>query len=180
MMGRPTSSRRLIPVAVSVVLLSVLSACSDDASDLRRWMDEQQKAAPMPAPAAAGTTEFKAMPYRGDGMTDPFDTARLDPAGRDGADLSGVDPRAALPVQERQPLEAMVLVGVVDRSGERLALVRVEGVLQAIRVGQRLGVHGGTVVQISERSLTVSEPVRDAQGRSTRRASTLTLKEAKP
>lgn len=179
-MGRACSLLRLFGAGVCVALLGALAACSDDASDLRRWMDEQQKAAPVRAPVAAEPTEFKALLYRGDVVVDPFDSSRLDPAGRDGADLSGVDPRATLPVQERQPLEAMVMVGVVDRGGERLALLRIEGVLQAIRVGQRLGVHGGTVMQISERSLTVSEPVRDAQGRSTRRASTLTLKEAKP
>jgi type IV pilus assembly protein PilP len=72
------------------------------------------------------------------------------------------------------------MVGVVDRGGERLALLRVDGALQAVRQGQRVGVHGGTVQMISDRSVTVSEPVRDALGRSTRRTSVLTLKEAKP
>lgn len=157
-----------------------LTACSGDASDLARWIDEQQRLQPAAPASAPALPKFSPMAYQADGGADPFDGTRLDPQGRDGSDLRGTDPRATLPLLERQPLEAMVMVGVVDRGGERLALLRLEGVLHAVRLGQRLGVHGGTVQQISDRSVTVSEPVRDALGRSTRRTSILTLKEAKP
>ncbi len=168
------------PGLMALAAAALLAACAEDTSDLRRWMDEQQAQAPAPAASAPGMPAYKALAYRAEVATDPFDSSRLEPAGRDGTDLAGVDPRAALPQLERQPLEAMVMVGVVDRGGQRLALLRVEGALQAVRQGQRVGVHGGTVQTISERSVTVSEPVRDALGRSTRRTSILTLKEAKP
>lgn len=159
----------------------LLSACGADTSDLRRWMEEQQAArSPAAAASAPSLPVYRAMAYQGDTAGDPFDSTRLEPAERDGVDRAGNDPRAALPLLERLPLEAMVMVGTVDRSGERLALLRLDGALQAVRIGQRLGVHGGTVQQISDRSLTVSEPVRDAFGRTTRRTSILTLKEARP
>lgn len=158
----------------------LLSACSDDTSDLRRWMDEQQQQAPAPLASMPTVPAYRALAYAGEAGSDPFDAGRLDASAREGSDLTGVDPRASLPPLERQPLEAMAMVGVVDRGLERLALMRVDGALFAVREGQRVGVHGGTIQMISERSVTVSEPVRDALGRTTRRTSVLTLKEAKP
>ena len=165
---------------MAIMAVGLLSACTDDAADLRRWMDEQQAQAPAPTASVPGMPAYTATAYRADVTADPFDSNRLDPSGRDGAVLAGVDPRAALPLLERQPLEAMAMVGVVDRGGEHLALLRLEGALQVVRQGQRVGVHGGTVQTISERSVIVSEPVRDALGRATWRTSILTLKEAKP
>lgn len=169
---------RALPIGV--VLLMSLAGCADDASDLRAWIDEQRKMTPSPVAVPQAAPDHRPLAYRADSPVDPFDSFRLEPAGRDGAELAGVDPRAALPALERQPLEGMVMVGVVDRAGERVALLRIEGALQMVRAGQRLGVHGGTVVQISERSITVSEPVQDALGRAARRTSILILKETKP
>ena len=162
------------------VSLMALAGCAEDASEVRTWIDEQRKMAPSPVGAPQAAPDHKPLAYRDDAAPDPFDPFRLEPAGRAGEELAGVDPRAALPVLERQPLEGMVMVGVIDRGGERVALLRVEGALQMVRTGQRLGVHGGTVLQISERSITVSEPVQDALGRAARRTSILIFKEARP
>ena len=177
--GPCLSLRALIPAAAAVVLS--LAGCSSDTEELQRWMDEQQKTQePLRVASVPAMPIHRPLAYEGDRMGDPFDSSRLEPAERDGLSRIGQDPRAALPLLERLPLEAMVMVGTVDRGGERLALLRLDGALQAVRVGQRLGVHGGTVQQITGRSVTVSEPVRDALGRGTRRTSLLTLKETRP
>ncbi len=176
--GQPSPRIAVLAAAAWALLLT---ACGADTTDLKRWMEEQQAVrGPDAAASAPALPAYRAMAYRGDSAGDPFDSTRLEPAARDGVDRLGQDPRAALPLLERTPLEAMQMVGAVDRGGERLALLRLDGALQAVRIGQRLGVHGGTVQQISDRSLTVSEPVRDAFGRTTRRTSILILKEARP
>lgn len=87
------------------------------------------------------------------------------------------------PWLEQQPLDSMVLVGVlgaVGRPEHRLALVRAGGIVQMVRAGQGMGLSGGRVTQISDQALTVSEPVDVARGRGKPRITVLPLQETKP
>lgn len=171
-------SRRLVLEAT----LRTYRALDDrEALQVRRRSDrttpESAAAAPAPAPVLPA---FAPLAYKTDGVRDPFEPVELQPNGRDGMTSRDVEPRVLLPVLERQPLDLMVLAGVIDRRGERWALIQVDGVLQTVRVGQRLGAEGGTVHQISADSVMVGEPQRDASGHETRRMSILSLQEAKP
>ena len=84
------------------------------------------------------------------------------------------------PWLQQHPLDAMVVVGVLGQSGQRLALVRAGGTVHAVRTGQAMGLHGGLVTQISEHALTVTEPSPTAREPRTPRIRVLTLQENQP
>lgn len=175
-----TPRLRFVALSALAVVLVGLGGCGDDVGDLRTWM-EQQRRQTAPAPvAAASAPRFEPLAYNAAVQADPFDPIRLQPGGDVGPNLVPPDPRRALPALERQPVEAMSMVGTVERAGQRMALLRIEGGLYTVSVGGRIGVHGGVVQQIGEREVRVAEPVRDALGRSATRTRVITLKEAKP
>ena len=158
----------------------VLAGCGQEPQDLRQWMEAQRGQAAAAVPAPPALQAFRPLSYGGVGLADPFDPLRLDPGSYANVASVTPDPRSSLPALERHPVEAMVLVGTVERSGQRMALISLDGAVHTVGVGGRLGVHGGQVQRIAETELTLTEPVRDAAGRRSTRTSILTLKESKP
>jgi type IV pilus assembly protein PilO len=119
-------------------------------------------------------------------VDNPFDMNRLwrDAAPASRASLSkeplGRPAGEVTPWLQQHPLDAMVVVGVLGQSGQRLALVRAGGTVHAVRTGQVMGLHGGLVTQISEHALTVTEPSPTAREPRAPRIRVLTLQENQP
>jgi len=142
-------------------------------------MNEQRQqaranVAPPPAPLV-----FRPIAYSGALQHDPYDPNRLAPT-EDRARDEEAAQRQLLPPLERYPVEAMVLVGTLERAGKRWAMLKMQDGLFYVGVGDRLGVHKGRVSRITENEISVLEPVKDALGNPTTRNSVLTLKETTP
>jgi type IV pilus assembly protein PilP len=79
------------------------------------------------------------------------------------------------PPLEESPIEAIRLVGSLQRGGVALALLRVNGLIYSVRVGDRLGQDQGRVSEISLTRLLLRELVFDAAGHEIERVVSLAL-----
>jgi type IV pilus assembly protein PilP len=162
-------------------LVLALAGCSDAPErDLQAWLQAQRAAvqpqgAPLKSPVA-----FHPQAYSAASLADPFDQGRLQHGaawGERQAVLTtperGRDPQ----VLEQFPLDAMTMVGSLERQGQRTALLRVDQSLYQVRVGQYLGLHQGRVTQISEDRSVLRERIPDEAGAWVERNTTLDLQQ---
>jgi type IV pilus assembly protein PilP len=78
---------------------------------------------------------------------------------------------------ESFPLDAMAFVGSLVRTGQPVALVKVDTLLYQVRPGNYLGQNYGKVTKITETEVTMREIVQDAVGEWIERTATLQLQE---
>lgn len=183
------SARACAAVPAWAVAALVLAACAPPDDDLPAWAAAQRQqlvtevaqAAPIEAPAG-----HRPLAYAQQALADPFSNTRLAPAlGREhpagaGAALMASESGRRREPLEAYPLEAMRLVGTLERGGQRIALVQVDGSLHQVRTGQHLGQNRGRVTGISERALSLREIVPDAASEWVARPAVLQLQERAP
>ncbi len=169
-------------ITLGAGFLSGCGASKED--DVRQWMAEernrtQPKVAPIPAPK-----QFKPEPYSNASALEPFSNQKLTQALK--RDSSQVAANVALIAPElarrKEPLEAypldtMALVGSIIKSGQHVALLKVDSLLYQVRVGGYLGQNYGKVTKITETEITLREIVQDAVGEWIERVATIQLQE---
>ena len=173
-----------VPLGVTLGLILLLAACGQaDQDEIRQWMAEQRKAVspqvePIPEP-----TRFVPQAYGAESALAPFSSEKLfvalrseSASGRGGALIRAELNRRKEPL-EFVPLDAMSMVGLLDRRGRKVALVRVDKLLYQVGIGQYLGQNFGRVMKISEREIGLREIVQDAAGDWVERPVTLQLQE---
>jgi type IV pilus assembly protein PilP len=79
---------------------------------------------------------------------------------------------------EEYPLDAMSMVGSMDKSGQRVALVKIDKLLHQVRVVNHLGQSYGLVTKLSEQEVTLREIIQDGSGDCIERTVTLQLQES--
>lgn len=162
-----------------------LSACSlNGEDDLKRWIVEERNAtrpsvAPIPAPK-----QFVPEAYTSMAAIEPFSNIKLTQAlKREGSQAVTNGALVAPELARRKeplesfPLDAMFLVGNLTKSGQPVALVRVDNLLYQVKVGNYLGQNYGKVVKITETQVSLREIVQDAVGEWIERVATLELQE---
>lgn len=168
---------------VGVTLLAGCGASSHD--DTRDWVaaersKTQPRVAPIPEPK-----QFKPVAYSIDtAVVDPFSNQKLAQVLRkdsQNANSSGGLVAAEL-ARRKEPLEAypldtMTMVGSIEKAGQPVALVRVEGLLYQVRVGAYLGQNYGKITKITETEITMREIVQDAVGEWVERSTAMQLQE---
>lgn len=173
------SWQRLFPVGC---LALMLTACSGENDDIRAWMDLQAQAAKPNVQPIAPPRKFEPEPYSGASGPDPFGPGklvagtRLDAAGSS-ALLNAEMKRRKEPL-EAYPLDAMNMVGTVVRQHLPHALLKVDGLLHYVKVGDYLGQNFGRITRITETEVDLREIVQDASGEWIERTSTLQLQES--
>jgi type IV pilus assembly protein PilP len=174
---------RLIPTAAAVALLVGCGASSED--ELRLWMLEQRN---QMRPRVAPITEpkpYKAEEYTETTAIEPFSKEKLAAVFmRDVAPPATLTSALIAPELARRkealeafPLDTMSLVGSLIQQGQPAALVRVDNLLDQVRLGSYLGMNYGKVVRITETEVTLREIVQDAVGEWIERPATLQLQE---
>ncbi|TSE20220.1 Pilus assembly protein, PilP [Tepidimonas alkaliphilus] len=160
-----------------------LTGCAPQQDDLHAWMQEQRARASMTVEPLKPPTVFQPETFQGIQGVSPFSDEKLVRALRsDSATavasrlLQAEQQRSREPLEEF-PLDAFTMVGTLERAGRRVALVRVNGVLHQVRVGQYLGQNFGRITAISESQITLREIVQDASGEWIERNATLQLVE---
>ena len=162
----------------------MLAGCGSSGEDeLRQWMSEQRaqtkpRVTPIPEPK-----RFVPQAYQQDGATEPFSNQKLTQALRQAAAQPGNTALIAPELSRRKeplesfPLDAMSMVGSLNKAGQRVALVKVDNLLYQVRAGSYLGQNYGKVTRISETEVTLREIVQDAAGEWIERAASLQLQE---
>lgn len=162
----------------------LLSGCwGSEQKDLQQWMaEERAKVRPTVQPLTE-PKKFTPQAYTEGAAFEPFDSQKLTQAlRRDSAQpstsgLIGPELARRKEALEAYPLDAMAMVGSMNRSGQPVALIRVDKLLYQVRVGNYLGLNYGRITRINETELALREIVQDAAGEWIERAATLELQE---
>lgn len=160
----------------------VLAGCGPAPVDLDAWMAEQRRTIQPKVVVVEPPKPYHPEPYRPAEQPEPFSPAKFVSSG-----LPGAQPRSPLLEAELRrrrdpleayPLDAIVLVGTMERGGERHALLRVDRLLHRARVGEYLGQNHGRIIRLGERELLLREIVQDASGEWIERPVSLQLQES--
>lgn len=163
----------------------VLAGCASSGDEeLQAWMTEQRNAVRPKVVPLEEPKRFTPQPYTQRGAIDPFDPQKLTRALK--KDSTQVSANAALIAPELNrrkepleayPLDAMAMVGSLQRAGQPVALVRVDSLLYQVKPGNYLGQNYGRVMKVTETEVVLREIVQDATGDWIERTATLQLQE---
>ncbi|QKV54292.1 pilus assembly protein PilP [Comamonas antarctica] len=164
---------------------ALLVGCSNpEHEELQQWMAQQRAQARPRITPIAEPKQFQPQTYTADGGVDPFDPGKLTQAlRRDSAQQgarSGIIQselnRRKEPL-EAMPLDAMAMVGSLQKQGQPTALIKVDQLLYQVRVGNYLGQNYGKVLRITENSVQLREIIQDVTGEWIERNTELVLQE---
>lgn len=175
----------LAPGGLATLLL--LGGCmSSGDEDLRQWMIEQRAATKPKVTPLTEPKRFEPQAYTTESGMDPFNPLKLIQALRRDASSQASNAALIAPEMARRkealeayPLDAMTMVGSLNRKGVPTALLKVDNLIYQVRVGNYLGQNYGKVTRISETSIQLREIVQDATGEWIERPTTLELQEGK-
>jgi type IV pilus assembly protein PilP len=182
---------RGIKVFILLVAAVWLTGCAEtesaDPTALQAWMDKERAKHAPPVPATPATPAPRAVAvhpqrvYPQSQGVEPFSRQRLltiaaaeTPQAADVTRLTAV-PNPGKPTLDALPLASMRLVGSVQRGGDTLALLRVQGLIYSVRVGDKIGQDQGRVNAITESGLVVWEVALNALGQASERVISLAL-----
>ena len=169
-------------MALVAALLAGCGVSRED--DIRQWMaEERNQTRPKVAPISA-PKQFKPEAYTNSAAIEPFSNQKLTQAlkrhsaqqASNGALVAPELARRKEPM-EAFPLDTMSLVGSIIKSGQPVALVKVDRLLYQVKLGNYLGQNYGKVTKITETEVTLREIVQDAVGEWIERVATLQLQE---
>lgn len=175
-----------LPVALaSGVIISLLSGCTSSGQDeLREWMQAERSAIrpqikPIPEPS-----KFLPQAYLGERQIEPFSDEKLASVLKSSDIAPTVNAALITPELNRRkqpleafPLDAMSMVGSLNRQGRLVALLKVDNLLYQVTPGSYLGQNYGRVMKITETEVVLREIVQDAVGEWTERPAALQLQE---
>lgn len=172
---------RLVLVAIVLALVGC-GASSED--ELRQWMAEQKsQTRPRVAPISE-PKKFMPESYNQVTAIEPFSNQKLTQALKKESTQAAANGALIAPQLARRkealesfPLDAMTLVGSLNKAGQPVALVKVDNLLYQVRPGNYLGQNYGRVTKITETEVTLREIVQDAVGEWIERTATLQLQE---
>jgi type IV pilus assembly protein PilP len=160
----------------------VLASCGSSTDEVRQWMaDVKKEIRPIPTKLPEPKT-YEAFVYADKSEVDPFDPAKITNVLRKLAAKSnnGLAPdlnRRKEPL-EAYPLDNIAMVGTLEKPGLQYALLRAEGIVYQIKLGNYVGQNFGVVTKITDNQVALKEVVQDASGEWVERTSTLQLQES--
>jgi type IV pilus assembly protein PilP len=176
---RPAGLARL---TISALIATVaLAGCGADLDELQQWMEQQRREVKPNVPPLQPPKKFDPQPYAAADAVEPFSTQKLAVAlkrdERAPSSLLAAELKRRKEPLEAYPLDSMAMVGSVNKQGSPFALLRVDGLLYQVKVGDYVGQNYGRILRISEADLVLREVVQDAAGEWIERNSTLQLLE---
>ena len=177
-------SGRVLLLPGLLLFALTLSACGSSDQELRSWMADQRNQSRPKIERLPEPTKFSPQAYTQEGSVEPFSSQKLAQALKRDSNQSTVNSALIAPelarrkeALEASPLDAVFMVGSLIRTGQPVALVRVDNLLYQVRVGNHLGQNYGRITKVSETGLSLREIVQDAAGEWIERTATLQLQE---
>jgi len=168
------------------LLLGLLGCGSSGDDELRQWMADLRATTKPHVTPLTEPKQFVPQAYSMESGVEPFNALKLTQALRkDSTQLASnaalIAPEMARRKEplEAYPLDAMVMVGSLDRKDVPTALLRVNNLIYPVRVGSYIGQNYGKIVRISENTIQLREIVQDATGDWVERTTSLDLQEGK-
>lgn len=174
----------------TATLASLMAACalagcgSSNHEEIQQWMADQKaqtrpRVEPIPEPK-----KFTPQAYTQANAFDPFSNQKLTQALKRESAQSTASAALVAPELARRkeplesfPLDSMSMVGSLAKSGQPVALVKVDNLLYQVRPGNYLGQNYGKILKVGETEVVLREIVQDAAGEWVERTATLQLQE---
>ena len=177
---RGSSSLKTLAV---LALLATLGGCGDGGvQEIKEWMSDVRRHTKVSIPKLSPPKTFTPFTYSGKGSTDPYNPAKLAVAfAKLQANSTGLKPdleRRREPL-ENYPIDALKMVGTLQKPGLSYALIEAERTVYQVKVGNYMGQNFGVVTHISETAVDLKEIVQDASGEWVERKAKLELQETK-
>ncbi|MGZ8290480.1 MAG: pilus assembly protein PilP [Telluria sp.] len=175
---------RLIKTAALALAACVLAGCSDsDVREVQQWMDETRANTKVRVKPLDEPKTFIPLAYNAGDAIDPFSQNKLL------SELARTEARSDNPLKpdmerrkellEAHPLDAMQMVGLLQKAGVNHALLQIDRQVHQVRAGQRIGQNFGIVTSVTEQAVIIREVVQDATGDWVERMSKLELQDSK-
>ncbi len=167
---------------VGVTLLLAGCSLSPDA-ELKTWMAEQRNVVKPRIEPISEPMQFVPQAFTSESEISPFSAEKLANLLREqmarGANAALLAPELSRRKEplEASPLDAIQMVGLLDKHGQKVALVRAENLLYQVKAGNYLGQNYGRITRIADTEITIREIVQDAAGEWVERLTTLQLQE---
>lgn len=160
----------------------LLSACGEsDVDQVRSWMKQVEaetrpSVKPLPEPKT-----FTSFAYAANDALDPFNASKLlaEMAKNRPGGAQAPDQNRRKEFLESFPLDAMKMVGTMEKNRVVYGLVQIDRTVYQVKSGQYAGQNYGLITGVDEDAITVREIVQDAAGDWVERISKLELQESK-
>jgi type IV pilus assembly protein PilP len=169
-------------VAATALLLS--GCIGSDQDELQQWMTEQRNQTKPKIEPISEPTKFVPQAYSQEAAVDPFSNQKLTIALKQDSNQATANAALIAPELARRrealeafPLDAISMVGSLNKEGKPVALIRVDNLLYQVRSGNYLGQNYGRITKISETEISLREIVQDASGEWIERTAALQLQE---
>jgi len=163
----------------------ILAGCDfGDKDDLVQWMSQLRATTKARVTPISEPVQFFPQDYNAVAEVVPFDPIRLTQALRRESSRNVGSSELITPELSRRkesleayPLDAMNMVGSLNKEGIPTALLTVDNLLYQVRLGNYLGQNYGKIVGITETNIQLREIVQDSMGNWEERMVTLELQE---
>ena len=158
----------------------VLAACSGgEFSDLKEFVDQSSQGVRGRVDPLPQVKAYEPMTYNAFDLQDPFTPRKIAPeTGGGGAGGPSPDLNRRKEPLEAYPLESLKMVGTLERSKQRWALIKTpDGNLYRVSAKNYMGQNFGVIAMISESSINLKELLQDTTGTWSERVSNLQLLE---
>lgn len=160
-------------LAFAVTTASLLTACAgDDMDDLRAYVAKEKAKPAGRIPPLPAFEAYVTVPYAAGHLRDPFmpfmeaaDTGA--PQTQAQAQQSNIRPPSTHKPEplEKFPLDGLKFVGLLERRGERWAIIMApDKLVHRVKIGNYLGENYGRIVSITETKIELMETVSNGMG----------------
>lgn len=166
--------------AIATTVLVILSGCTDrPMNDLEQFINETRASQKGSIPPLPQFKPYETFVYSAQGVREPFvPWINADDKRTRQASNQGLQPdfnRRKEPL-EKFPIDALRMVGTMNREGGNWAIVRApDGMVYRVREGNYVGQNHGKILKLGEQRLLVEEIVPDGLGGWQKREASLTL-----
>jgi type IV pilus assembly protein PilP len=174
----------MIKILVSVLSIFLLYGCATgDQQEIDQWVANVKTEIKPSVQKLAEPKKFTPESYAQQVAIDPFNQKKLLAALKREASESSKILQAEISRRkepmEAYPLDAIQMVGSLNKLGSPVALLKADTLLFQARVGNYIGQSFGKIISISETEVQLREIAQDAAGEWIERKSSLQLQETK-
>lgn len=149
-----------------MVVMTLLTGCSDDFSDLNRYISEVKARPKEPIKPLPEIKIIEPFLFKPEGLRDPFRPLEQ-PEQAEGIDVStgsGIKPDTTRRKEELEefPLDGLRMVGTIDMKSSLWGLVKASnGTIYRVKVGNYMGKNYGKIIRIVSDKIELMEIVPD-------------------